>query len=51
MEECDQEDWTVSDRFGIITPCSAIYHLVVGRSVSLNLATKPSFGDKKTLKI
>ena len=47
MEECDQEDWSVSDIFGIITLCSATYHLVVGGPVSLNLATKASFGGKK----
>ena len=46
-EECDQEDWSVADVFGIITPCLATYHLVVGGSVSLNLATKASFGCKK----
>ena len=47
MEECDREDWSVSDTFGIITPCSATHHLVVGGPVSLNLATKASFGGKK----
>ena len=51
MEECDQEDWSVSDIFGIITLCSATYHLVVGGPVSLNLATKASFGGKKTLRL
>ena len=50
-EEFDQDDWSVHDAFGIITPCSATYQLVVGRPVSLNLATKVSFGGKKTLKI
>ena len=50
-ENCDQEDWSVCDRFGIITPCSATYHLVVSGPVSLNLTTKASFGGKKTLKI
>ena len=48
-EECDQEDWSISDIFGNITPCSAIYHLIVGGPVSFNLATKASFGGKKTL--
>ena len=41
----------VCDKFGIITPCSATYHLEVGAHVSLKLATKASFGGKKTLKI
>ena len=50
-EDCDQEDWSVSDIFGIITPCSATCHLVVGGSVSLNLTTKASFGGKKTLRL
>ena len=50
-EECDQDDFCVSYTFGIITPCSATYDLVVGRPVSLNLATKASFGGKKALKI
>ena len=29
-EECNQEDWSASDKFGIITSCSAVYHLEVG---------------------
>ena len=51
MEECDQEDCSESDIFGIITLCSATYHLVVGEPASLNLATKASFGGKKTLRL
>ena len=50
-EECDQEDLSVSDTFGIVTPCSATYHLDVRTPVSLKLATKASFGGKRTLKI
>ena len=50
-EVCDQEDWSVSDRYGIITPWSATYHLVVRGPISLNLATKASFGGRKALKI
>ena len=51
MEECDQEDWSVSDKFGIITPCSATYYLEVHARVSLKVATKAYFGGKRTLKI
>ena len=47
MNECDQENCIVSDTFGIITPCSATYHLEGGAPVSLKLATKASFGGKK----
>ena len=46
-EECDQQDWNDSDKFGFITPCSAIYHLEVGAPVSLKAATKASLGGKK----
>ena len=51
MDECDKEDWSISDTFGIITPCSATCHLEVGAPVSLKLASKTSFGGKKSLKI
>ena len=51
MEECDQQDRSVSDKFGIISPCSATYFMKVGASVSLKPATKTSFGGKKILKI
>ena len=50
-EECDQEDLSVSDTFEIVTSCSATYHLEVRTPVSLKLATKASFGGKRTLKI
>ena len=48
-EECGQEDWSASDKFGIITPCSSKYHLEMGAPVSLKVATKASFGGKKKL--
>ena len=51
MEKCGQEDWNVFDTFGIITPWSATYHLVVAGPVSLSITTKASFGGKKTLKL
>ena len=51
MEKCDQKDWNVSDKFGIIIPCSATYFMEVGARVSLKVATKISFRAKKTLKI
>ena len=47
-EEYNQEDWSVFDEFGIITPCSAPYHLKVGARFSLKVATKASFGGKET---
>ena len=36
-EKCDQEDWSIFDKFGIISPCSAIYILEAGAPVSLKL--------------
>ena len=38
--ECDQEDWSVSNKFENITPCSAIYYLEVSAPFSLKAATK-----------
>ena len=49
-EECDQEDWSVSDVFEIITLLSATYHLEVGVPFSVRLATKASFEGKKNWK-
>ena len=43
MEECVQEDWSVSDVLGTTAPWSGTYHPVVGGSISLNLGTKASF--------
>ena len=51
VEECNQEDWSVSDKFGINTPCSAIYFLEEGACVSLKVAIKGSVRGKSTLKI
>ena len=45
-EEFNQEDWSVSDTFGIITSCSAAYHLEVRAPVSLKPANTASFGGK-----
>ena len=45
MEKCNKEDSSVFDAFGIITPCTATYHLEVGALLPLKL------GGKKTLKI
>ena len=50
-EECDQEDWSVSYKFEITTPCSATYHLEGGAPFSLKVPTKVCFVGKKTLKI
>ena len=46
-EEFDQEDWSVCNTFGIITSCSATYHLKMGAPISLKLGSKVSFGGKK----
>ena len=47
-EECHQEDWSVSDKFWIITPATC--HLEVGASFSLKATTKASLRGKKLLK-
>ena len=39
-EECDQEDWSVSEISGIITPCSGTYHLEVGIAVVCRCSSK-----------
>ena len=39
-EECNQEDWSESDKFWIITPCSDTYDLAVGVPISLKVDTK-----------
>ena len=33
-EECDQENWSFSDKFGITIPCSATYFVEAGARVS-----------------
>ena len=43
--------WNVPDCFGIITPCSATYHLKVGAPISLKAATKASLRGKKLQKL
>ena len=48
--DCDQKDWRVFNRFGIIIPCSATYILEVGARVSLKVATEV-FLEVKKLKI
>ena len=51
-EEFDQEDLGyICDAFGIITSCSATYHLEMGAPVLLKLASKVYFRGKKILKI
>ena len=49
-DKCDQEDWNVSDSFGIITPCSATYHPEMKAPISLKAATKASLRGKTTPK-
>ena len=50
-EYCHQEDWSVFDTFGIITPCSATNDVEARAPVSLKLATKGSLEGRKDLKI
>ena len=40
MKKCEQENLSVSNKFGIITPCSATYHLEVGVPILLKVGTK-----------
>ena len=50
MKECNQCNISVSNKFGIAIPCSAIYVLEVSAHVSLKVANTGSFRGKKTLK-
>ena len=47
-EKYNQEDWNISDTFGIITLLLPTYHLEVGVPFSVKLATKASCESKKT---
>ena len=47
MKERDQEDWSVSDKFGVTTPCLDTYFLVVGTCFLLKVPTKASSRGKK----
>ena len=51
MEECHQEDWNVSNKFGTITLCLATYFLKVDARFSLKVVTKASLRGRKILKI
>ena len=51
MEECDQKDWNISDKFAMIMPDSDTDFLEVGAHVSLKVATDNSFRDKETMEI
>ena len=44
--KCDQEDWSISDEFGIIAPCLATLHLEVVAPVLLKAAIKASLISK-----
>ena len=50
MEECDQKDWSILDKSGIMPPSSATDYLEVGAPVSLIALTKASLRGKKVLK-
>ena len=49
-EEYNQENCSLCDKFGIITPCSATYHLEFGAPVSLKAVTKACFVVSKAKK-
>ena len=49
MKKYEQENLSVSNTFGIITPCSATYHLEVGVPISLKVGTKACYEDKTAL--
>ena len=51
MEECDQKDWNISDKFAMIMPDSDKDSLEVSAHVSLKAATDNSFRDKKAMEI
>ena len=51
MEECDQKDWNISDKFAVIMPDSDKDFLEVSAHVSLKVATDNSFRDKETMEI
>ena len=46
-EECNEKDWRVCHRFGIIKPFSATYFLEVDAQVSLKVAIKGFIRGKK----
>ena len=46
-KECDRSNLSVSDKFGMITPFSATFVLEMSAQVSLKVANKGSFRDKK----
>ena len=51
-EEYNQKDWSVSDKFWSIIPCSATYNREMGSPVSLKATTKAWLrGKKKLLKL
>ena len=45
--ECNQEDWSVFNKFRIITPYVGTYFLEVSARFSLNEATKVSLEPEK----
>ena len=47
-EVCDQEDWSVFDKFGIKNTCSSTDHLEVSAPTSLIAATKASLISKNS---
>ena len=48
-EECDQNHWSVDNKFGIIITCESTYFLEVSAYVSLEVATRVFLEVKKEL--
>ena len=49
--ECDPENWSSCNRFGIIISCSITYNAEMSVHVSLKVTTKASLRGKKAMKI
>ena len=46
MEECDQEEWSIFHKFGVMTSCLATDHLEVDGPTTLIAVTKVSLRGK-----
>ena len=49
-EQRDQKNWNFSDKYGMITPGSAIYFLEKSAHASLKVGTDDSFREKEAMK-
>ena len=50
-EECDQKNWNLSDKFGMIMHGWDIYSLEINAHLFLKVASNDSFRDKETRKM